>query len=163
MKKGKPLKRTPLKRADSQLKRTPLNPRSKKMESIYVERRALVKELLETHDYCQACFPYYVFDANQASPPHGSPPSFGVVKQNKTRDIHELINRSQGGSITQRNNLLAVCRPCHSRITTNPKEAERLGLHLESWCNTEEHFIEAERVRNEWASGNATKPYWFSD
>ena len=163
MKRGKPLKRTPLKRGDSQLKRTPLKPRSKKMEDIYVERRALVKELLESHDYCQACMVYHVFDAFENSPPHGSPPVFGVVKPNKTRDIHELINRSQGGSITQHNNLLAVCRPCHNRITTNPKEAERLGLHLESWCNAEDFFIEAERVRNEWASGNVTKPRWFSD
>lgn len=161
MKRGKPLKRTPLNRGSSQLKRTPLNKRSKKTSDVYVERRALVKELLNAHDYCQACKLYYVLDAIEMSPPH-TIPSYGAVKVNKTRDIHELINRSQGGSILERKNLLAVCRPCHTRITVNPKEAERLGLHLESWCNTNDHFNEAERVRNEWAKGNIAEPYWFS-
>jgi hypothetical protein len=152
MKRGKPLRRTPLKRGDSQLKRSPLNNRSKKMSDKYVERRSLVKELLSEQPYCEACLIFAVKD--------GKP---GVVGVNHSMDIHELINRSQGGSILQRTNLLAVCRLCHTRITVSPKEAELLGLHLESWCNTDQHFHEAKRVRNEWKNGTATKPYWFSD
>ena len=59
MKRGKPLKRTPLKRGDKQLKRTPLNrgestlksntplnKQSKKMSATYVKRRKLVKDRL---------------------------------------------------------------------------------------------------------------------
>lgn len=163
MKRGKPLNRTPLKRGESELKRSPLAKRSKKTEELYVKRRALVKELLEAHNYCEACSIFHVLDILSSSPPHLSPPSFGIVRPNKTRDIHELINRSQGGSILERKNVVAVCRPCHTRITTNPKEAERVGLHLESWCNTDAHFSEAERLRNEWSKGNPAQPYWFSN
>lgn len=152
MKRGKPLRRTPLKRGDSQLKRSPLNKRSKKMQTKYVERRALVEDLLSERPFCEACVVFAVYDGKQ-----------GAVNLNRTDDIHELVNRSQGGSILDRPNLLAVCRPCHTRITVRPKQAEELGLHLESWCNTEEHLTEAERVRNEWKNGIATKPYWFSD
>lgn len=162
MKRGKPLRRTPLKRGTSNLRRTELNQRSKKTENLYVERRALVKEMLNSHNFCEACKIFYVFDLIAEAESKNIQVSFGVVNVNKTRDIHELVNRSQGGSITHRPNLLAVCRPCHTRITTNPKEAERLGLHLESWCNSSEGFSEAERVRHEWARGNPTQPYWFS-
>lgn len=156
MKRGKPLKRTPIKRGDSQLKRTPLSHRSKKTEELYVERRALVKELLEKQTYCQACKIWVAFDLYTGK---RSAITFNI---NKTRDIHEIVNRSQGGSITERRNLLAVCRPCHNRITTDPKNAERLGLHLESWCNNSLGFGEAERIRNEWSKGTPTEPSWFN-
>ena len=152
MKRGKPLRRTPLKRGDSQLKRTPLKQRSKKMQDKYIDRRALVIDLLGKHPFCEACVIFAVKDDKN-----------GAVAVNYSMDIHELINRSQGGSILERNNLLAVCRPCHTRITINPKEAELLGLHLESWCNTDQHLDEAKRVRNDWKNGTAPEPYWFSD
>lgn len=163
MQRGKPLKRTPLKRGTGSLKRSPLNPRSKRTKEIYVERRAIVEDMLKSFPQCQACVLFYVFDTLHACPPHISPAPLGVVRQNKTVDIHELINRSQGGSITDTMNLLAVCRRCHNRITTNPKEAETLGLHLESWCNTVSHFKEAERVRLSWSNGIPTTPNWSND
>jgi len=152
MKRGKPLRRTPLKRGTSQLKRTPLKSRSDKMKTKYVERRSLVEEMLKNEPTCTACLIFAAYDGKQ-----------GVVQVNPTQDVHELVNRSQGGSILERENLIAVCRPCHTRITIRPKQAEELGLHLESWCYTEKHLKEAERVRNEWKIGIATKPYWFSD
>ena len=160
MKKGKPLRRSPLKRGESTLKRTPLSYRSKKTEEKYVERRRLVKELLSTQPHCDACVIYTVYERITWSFPVGNPTS--VIRQNRTVDVHELVNRSQGGSIIYRHNLIAVCRPCHSRITTEPKEAELLGLHLESWCNTIEHLEEAERVRDAWKNGIATRPSWLS-
>ena len=159
MKRSPLSRKTPLNRGESILKRSPLRKRSKKTEEIYKERRSIVKDLLNTHNYCEACIVFHVYDRTQDGPPHTMPTA--IVKQNYTRDIHELINRSQGGSILERRNLVAVCRPCHTRITRNPKEAEHLGLHLESWCNKQEHFIEAERVRNEWKNGNITKPNWL--
>jgi len=148
---GKPLRRTPMKRGDNQLKRSPLNKRSTKMKDKYVERRALVKGLLSERRFCEACLIFAAKDGKHS-----------MVGINHSMDIHELVNRSQGGSILELNNLLAVCRLCHTRITVNPKEAELLGLHLESWCNTDQHLQEAERVRNDWKNGDATKPYWFS-
>ena len=134
------------------MKRSPLNNRSKKMSEKYVERRALVKELLSEQPYCEACLIFAVKDGKQ-----------GVVQVNDTQDIHELVNRSQGGSILERKNLMAVCRPCHTRITISPKEAEALGMHLESWCNLKEHFQEAAKVRSEWLQGREAKPYWMEE
>lgn len=156
------MRRTPLKRGDSVLKSNkPLRKRSKKTEEKYVERRKIVSQMLEANKECVACKVYHVYDTVVWSFPVGHPLS--NVRARRTVDIHELVNRSQGGSILDGRNLLAVCRECHTRITTEPKEAERLGLHLESWCSTEEHYKEAERVRNEWQSGKPTKPNWLSD
>jgi len=160
MRRGKPMKRSPLKRGDSKLhSNKPLRKRSKKTEDKYVHRRQLVKSILESNQECIACIIYTVHDRITYDFPVGN--LTRLIRTNKTTDVHELVNRSQGGSILDTNNLLAVCRSCHSRITTEPKEAEMLGLHLESWCNTTESFIEAKRVRNEWQNGNPTKPNWL--
>lgn len=163
MQRGKPLRRTELKRGDSQLKPSALKKRSKKMKDKYVDRRALVAEMLEAQPSCDACIIYYkyILAYDQLSNESGETP-YTRFLTNRTVDIHELVNRSQGGDILQRQNLMAVCRLCHTRITTHPKEAEELGLHLESWCNTTIHFAEAERVRNDWKNGITTKPYWLS-
>lgn len=156
MKRGKPLKRTPLKPGKSKLQqRTPLKYRSKKTEEKYIERRDIVSEMLKETPKCKACIIFKVYDNDNA---HSC-----IVVQRPTQDVHELINRSQGGSILDYKNLIAVCRSCHSRITTNPKEAETLGLHLESWCNTEKHFMESLRVRESWISGKPTFPFWMVD
>jgi len=48
-------------------------------------------------------------------------------------DIHELKRRSQGGSILDERNLLAVCRPCHRRIGDHPALAFELGLSIHGW------------------------------
>ena len=154
------MRRTPLKRGSSSLKQNkPLNKRSQKMSDKYVERRSLVESMLKQYPKCDACIIYTVFDSYQKY----DNPSFGVIRRNNTVDIHELVNRSQGGSILDITNLIAVCRSCHSRITVNPKEAELLGLHLESWCNTEENYSEAKRVRDCWRNGIPTKPEWINN
>ena len=43
-------------------------------------------------------------------------------------DMHEILRRSQGGSATDPDNILLVCRECHRWITDNPDEAIELGL-----------------------------------
>lgn len=154
MKQGKPMKRTPLKRGTSQLKRSQLKNRSDKMSDQYVERRNIVSRLLAERTYCEACMVWGGYDAV-----NGLIESL-VVRQKRSKDIHELVNRSQGGSILEEQNLLAVCRPCHSRITRDPTTAETIGLHLESWCNQPTHYLEAERLRRDWKNGIATEPYW---
>ncbi|MBM4225060.1 MAG: hypothetical protein FJ167_09785 [Gammaproteobacteria bacterium] len=52
------------------------------------------------------------------------------------QDVHELVRRSQGGSILEEKNLMAVCRPCHERIGKYPQKAFELGLSIESWKKT---------------------------
>ena len=163
MKRGKPLKRTPLNRGSSQLKRTPLNrgesqmkrtplkARSQKMKDKYVTRREIVKQLLAEEPHCSGCGIWAGFDGNR------NPPLL------MSQDVHELINRSQGGSILDRQNLFVLCRPCHRRVTDNPKDAETVGLHLPSWAKEEIHYMEAERVRHSWFIGKPTKPFWMED
>lgn len=154
MRPGKPLKRTPMKRGTSSLKRSPIKPRSDKRENDYIDRRLIVKSMLNEHKVCQACKVWAGFDlvvGNSASL---------IYTPNKPRDIHEIVNRSQGGSILDPRNLLAVCRQCHNRITVNPVDAETVGLHLESWCNNDEGFKEACRLRSSWEKAIETKPEW---
>jgi 5-methylcytosine-specific restriction endonuclease McrA len=95
--------------------------RSKKKEADYELRRPLVKALLEKYPYCQACKVFATYDEKT------------LFNQNRSVDIHELVRRSQGGSILDENNLLAVCRPCHNRIGNYPQLAFDLGLAKHGW------------------------------
>lgn len=104
MKRGKPLKRTPLKK------------RSKKTEELYKKRVPLVKRLLSERPWCEACPVFALHD------------KVTVYIRKPSVDIHELKRRSQGGSILNESNLLAVCRECHTRIGLNPQLAFDLGL-----------------------------------
>lgn len=56
-----------------------------------------------------------------------------TYRRNASVDVHELIRRSQGGSILDIDNLLAVCRPCHQRIGNHPSLAFELGLSKHGW------------------------------
>lgn len=97
--------------------------RSKKKEKEYVERRKVVARLLERFPYCQACPVFANYDGKST-----------YVRMNSI-DIHELVRRSQGGSILDESNLMAVCRTCHRRIGNFPALAFELGLAKHSWDN----------------------------
>jgi 5-methylcytosine-specific restriction endonuclease McrA len=112
MKQGKPLKRS-----------GKLKQRSNKTEKTYVERRALVQKLLKERPWCEAC-PVFAQHDQQAT-----------YIRRPSQDIHEVVRRSQGGSILEELNLLAVCRPCHQRIGNHPQLAFDLGLARHSWEN----------------------------
>ena len=128
MKRKKPLKRTELKRgaplkARSSLKpkkrlssSAPLKKRSKKQDELYEKRRPFVAEMLSKHPWCQACPVFAEHDGKV------------VYTRRPSRDVHELVRRSQGGSIIDERNCIAVCRPCHRRIGENPELAFTLGL-----------------------------------
>lgn len=73
------------------------------------ERIPIVVEMLAQNPLCQRCH------------------------QNQAVDVHELKSRARGGSITDKENLVVVCRPCHSWITTNPKLAREQGWLKNSW------------------------------
>lgn len=95
--------------------------RSKKKEAEYRVRRPLVARLLEERPWCEACPVFATHD--------------GKVVYNRQRsvDIHEIKRRSQGGSILDESNLLAVCRDCHRRIGNYPELAFSLGLAKRGW------------------------------
>jgi 5-methylcytosine-specific restriction endonuclease McrA len=84
--------------------------RSKKMESLYAtQRRKIVADLLGDNPLCQRCISAYA------------------------SDVHELKTRARGGSITDLNNLVVLCRGCHTWITQNPKLALEQGWLKNSW------------------------------
>jgi 5-methylcytosine-specific restriction endonuclease McrA len=87
-----------------------IRPRSKKMESIYAtQRRKIVADLLGSQPLCQRCQREYA------------------------SDVHELKSRARGGSITDLENLVVLCRVCHTWITQNPKLALEQGWLKNSW------------------------------
>jgi hypothetical protein len=95
--------------------------RSKKKEAEYKLRRPLVERLLTENPYCQACPVFAKHDEKT------------TYHQNRSQDVHELIRRSQGGSILDESNLMCVCRPCHTRIGNYPQLAFDLGLSKHSY------------------------------
>jgi hypothetical protein len=95
--------------------------RSKKKEEEYRLRRPLVQRLLEERPWCEACPVFAEHDSSI------------TYRRNRSVDIHELIRRSQGGSILDESNLLAVCRGCHQRIGNHPALAFELGLAKHGW------------------------------
>lgn len=84
--------------------------RSKRMEALYAsERRQIVADLLRDQPLCQRCNREYA------------------------SDVHELKSRARGGSITDLENLVVLCRVCHTWITQNPKLALEQGWLKNSW------------------------------
>lgn len=118
----KPLKqKTPLKSKSGIKRSSGLAKRSKKMEEKYIDRRKFVKKILSERPYCEACGVFATYDGKS------------VFWREQSVDVHELIRRSQGGSILDEKNVLAVCRPCHTRIGNEPELSFRLGLAKHSW------------------------------
>lgn len=74
------------------------------MQRVYVQRRKFVAEQIALYPVCERC---------------GTRPSV---------DVHELVRRSQGGSILDRENTVCLCRHCHDYIGQNPEQAEAEGF-----------------------------------
>lgn len=89
------------------MKRSRVNPVSKKRQELNGLRRAFVKKLLEERMACEAriqgCTWY-------------------------PTDVHEIKTRARGGSIVDPENCLALCRNCHTWITENPAWALENGF-----------------------------------
>jgi 5-methylcytosine-specific restriction endonuclease McrA len=80
------------------------------MEQLYAtKRRNLVRKLLADRPVCQRCL------------------------SDRSHDIHELKSRARGGSITDVENLVALCRNCHIWVTSHPAEAAAQGWLKQSW------------------------------
>lgn len=123
------MKRTPLGKGNKRLQqKKPLKankklaPRSKKAQKLYAEKRKpLVEKLLIERPWCEACLVFAEHDGLVG------------VRVRKSRDLHEIKTRGRTGGISseewlQEDNILCVCRQCHTRITDNPAEALELGL-----------------------------------
>jgi len=95
--------------------------RSKKKEAEYRLRRPLVEKMLSEKPWCEACPVFAEYDKKI------------TYSRQRSVDLHELVRRSQGGSILDENNIITVCRNCHNRIGREPQLAFDLGLSRHSW------------------------------
>ena len=95
--------------------------RSKKKEAEYELRRPLVARLLSEREWCEACRIFATHD------------ELTVYNSRRSVDVHEIVRRSQGGSILDEDNLMCVCRQCHQRIGNYPQLAFDLGLAKHRW------------------------------
>jgi hypothetical protein len=99
-----------------------LKPRSDKTAKKYKEERIpLVKRLLEERPWCEACTAYAKLDGKTWFRPRPS------------RDLHEIKSRGRTGGVNSTEwldpeNIICLCRECHTRITDQVKEAEALGF-----------------------------------
>lgn len=112
MKRGGPLqRRTELTRGSGSLRRVPLARVSKKRIVENRERRRVVDELWPERPPCAVA---------------GCP--------RLADDVHEPLTRGRGGSITDPNNMVPLCRPHHDEITDHqPAWAYELGLLHHAW------------------------------
>ena len=67
-------------------------------------------------------------------------------------DVHEILTRARGGSTTDPDNCISLCRGCHRFITENTKWGEQHGFVLPSWAGVPE-IVAAARARAVWISG----------
>ena len=102
----KTLKRSPLKRTQSVLKRTRINPMSKKMKKNLDIYNPRAKEWKKEHPVCKA--------------------QIKGVCTHKTNDVHHKDGR--GIKLLDESLWIPVCRSCHSWIDVNTIEARLLDL-----------------------------------
>jgi 5-methylcytosine-specific restriction endonuclease McrA len=99
------VKRSPLKRGSSSLRRTPIAAVSKKRAKLNKERTEVLRPLREAQTWCSRC--------GRTTP---------------DLDGHEIRSRARGGSIVEPSNVVLLCRfPCHAWVTEHPLLAEAEG------------------------------------
>lgn len=117
MKRGGPLRRTPLARGASTLKRSRL--RAKPLEAAEAKRRAEVRGLVFARDG----FRCVLADNPAAIAALG--PCFGRIT------LHHLRKASQGGEYSVENGL-TLCQAMNDAVEDNPRAAFLLGLVIRS-------------------------------
>jgi hypothetical protein len=109
---GKPLERkTPLKAGGTLDRSTPIRQQSAKRQRENRERKAVLVAKYGTGPV-QCEVPWCVRWAD---------------------DAHEILTRARGGSITDPDNIRAVCRTCHDAITDEAPWAYEIGFLKHSW------------------------------
>ena len=96
------------------MKRTRLKQRSPKMAAMYVERRALVAQLLAERPVCEV-----------RARCHGA----------RAVDVHERLKRSRGGNILDpaQAHMVTACRACHDWTEAEVAKATAARMLLPSW------------------------------
>jgi len=112
MKRSAPMRRTPMTRAVSTLRRTgPLKPRSTKTAGRYITRRAIVAEMFAEPSICEV--PWCT---------------------ERATDPHEPLTRARGGDILDRSNIRKVCHPHNVMFASDEQPwMYELGFLVHSW------------------------------
>jgi len=114
------------------MKRSRINPVSKKRQALMPMRRSLVKRLLEERMVCEARISGCTF---------------------RPTDVHEILTRGRGGSITDEDNCLVLCRNCHHWITfVSPAWAIENGFTLHAGASEADRRA-ASRARSAFVQG----------
>jgi len=88
----------------------PLPVRSRKTAAFYSANRIpFVVETLEARPICERCH------------------------KARSSEVHEIKTRARGGSLTDPDNVAALCHDCHRIVTENPDQAHEEGWLKHSW------------------------------
>ena len=130
------MKRTPLRRdsaknwATIQKNRKPLRKVSKKRAKEQRIRSSMIRELVkERGDRCEApalAMINLIDRQDEHSETKVKSLSWGC--NGWADDVHEPLTRGRGGSITDPENMILVCRSCHDWIHAHPLSASDFGL-----------------------------------
>lgn len=86
------------------MKRVALRPQSRKRQAEQRERRKMIASMLREG------------------------PVLCVMCGGRADDLHEVVSRARGGSISSRENTVPLCRRDHDWVTAHPLEAQGMGL-----------------------------------
>ncbi len=98
---GELRRRTPLTRTGQ------LSPTSTRRRAENRERAAVLASMTENDPWCTVRLP-------------------GLCT-GRAEDGHEILTRARGGSITDPDNIILVCRACHTYVTAHPVWADEQG------------------------------------
>jgi hypothetical protein len=117
---------TPLEGGGVLERRTRIRPVSKKRAAANRVRRAMAAGMFPERPLC------VVYVLSQDHP--------GVIPDEVINgcgrwadDVHEPLTRARGGSITNPDNAVPPCRPCHDVLGGEPSWGYELGLLVHSW------------------------------
>ena len=106
---------------------------STKRAAKLAERKKLVKRLKDERVICEATIP--------------------EICSGVPSDVHEIKTRGRGGNYwNDEENVLVLCRPCHSFVTTNPKWSLDNGFVVHAEADDEE-MERARRLRDAFVYG----------
>ena len=129
MKRSGPIQRkTPLRSGGNLQRKTGLRPVSKQRQKLNRERSKMVKEELSKRERCEAGPKITEFLADYYSPDAAFWYDQKTPCYMRASELHEPLRRSQGGSIVDPDNTVAICRRCHDWVHANPDDALRCGL-----------------------------------
>ncbi len=116
------------------MERKPLKNTSATRAARLSERKRMVERLADERVICEATIP--------------------EICSGVPSDIHEIKTRGRGGNYwNDQENVLALCRPCHSFITTNPKWSLANGFVVHAEAGDEE-LERARRLRDAFVYGS---------